>query len=253
MILIGTSGWQYGHWRGAFYPKGLPQRRWLEHYVARFPVVEVNNSFYRLPEGSTFARWHKDSPRNFVWVVKASRYITHIRRLRDCREPVKLFWSRARALRAKLGPVLFQFPPNFQADVPLLKEFLGVLPKAMRPAFEFRDRSWERDEVLALLDGRGAAWVLADRPGARLPDVSTGGWSYIRFHQGRRGHPGYSRAKLRTWAERIAALRASDVFAFFNNDAMAAAPGDAETLMDLLRRLGQDVAEPETVARGRSA
>ncbi|TML01747.1 MAG: DUF72 domain-containing protein [Actinobacteria bacterium] len=245
MIFVGTSGWQYASWRGRFYPKGVPQRAWLAHYATHFPVVEVNNSFYVLPKESTFDRWRQESPGRFLFVVKASRYITHIRRLRNAKDSVDRFWSRAARLGEKLGPVLFQLPPNFRADAGVLNEFLAALPGPMRAAFEFRDDSWQHDEVYELLDRAGAAWVMADRPGWRVPTIVTGGWSYLRFHQGRRTHPGYARSKLRAWADRIAGLDARDVFAFFNNDASAAAPKDARTLMDLLLDKAQDVALPQ--------
>jgi uncharacterized protein YecE (DUF72 family) len=245
MIFVGTSGWQYASWRGRFYPKGVPQRAWLAHYGTHFPIVEVNNSFYVLPKESTFEGWRQESPGRFLFVVKASRYITHLRRLRNAKDSVDLFWSRAARLGEKLGPVLFQIPPNLRADPGVLKEFLEVLPGAMRAAFEFRDDSWRQDQVYELLDRAGAAWVMADRPGWRVPTIVTGGWSYFRFHQGRRTHPGYPRSKLRAWADRIAGLDASDVFAFFNNDASVAAPKDARTLMDLLLDKGQDVALPQ--------
>lgn len=245
MNYVGTSGWQYTSWKGRFYPKGVAQRAWLQHYASRFPVVEVNNSFYMLPKEATFDRWREGTPNGFLFVVKASRYITHIRRLRDAKDAVDLFWSRATHLEDKLGPVLFQLPPNFRADPGLLKEFLSVLPTGIRAAFEFRDDSWQQDDVTDLLDRAGSALVLADRPGARVPTIVTGGWSYIRFHQGRRTHPGYSRSKLRAWADRIAGLDAADVFAFFNNDPLAAAPKDALTLTGLLLDRGMQVALPE--------
>jgi uncharacterized protein YecE (DUF72 family) len=250
MILVGTSGWQYRDWKGRFYPKDLPQRRWLEFFSQHFPTVEVNNSFYRLPSEETFARWRKESAEGFVVAVKASRFITHIRRLRDCADPVALFWSRATKLGPKLGPVLFQLPPNFRADTERLREFVSVLPKEMKAAFEFRDRSWESEEVWEILDRAGVAYVLADRPGARIRDVVTGGWSYIRFHQGGHGPAGadYTRAKLRRWAERIARLPSKDVFAYFNNDPTAAAVRDAVTLTELLEGRGQDVARARIAA-----
>ena len=244
MIYVGTSGWQYGWWKGRFYPKDVPQRGWLAHYATRFPIVEVNNSFYMLPKAATFDRWREETPKGFLFAVKASRYITHIRRLREAKDSVDLFWSRTTRLREKLGPILFQLPPNFRPDPALLKDFLGVLPGRMRAAFEFRDDSWQQDEVLELLDRAGAAWVMADRPGWRGPIHVTGGWSYVRFHQGRRAHPGYARSKLRAWADRLAGLDAGDVFAFFNNDAMAAAPNDASTLIDLLLDKKREVALP---------
>jgi uncharacterized protein YecE (DUF72 family) len=245
VIHVGTSGWQYAHWRNRFYPRGLPQRAWLDHYTSVFATVELNNSFYRLPKEETFDRWREATPNAFLFAVKASRYITHIRRLREASDPVDLFWSRASRLRAKLGPVLFQLPPNFKADPPLLAEFVAELPRGMRAAFEFRDDSWRSDEVLEILDGAGAAWVLADRPGWRVPEIVTGGWSYVRFHQGRPFHPAYAGSKLRRWADRIAASEAVDRFAYFNNDALGAAPEDALTLMRLLRERGQDVALPD--------
>ncbi|HEY3209680.1 MAG TPA: DUF72 domain-containing protein [Actinomycetota bacterium] len=241
MIHVGTSGWQYDSWKKKFYA-GEPKRAWLAHYASRFPVVEVNNSFYQLPKEQTFDRWKAETPDEFQFAVKASRYITHIRRLRDCRDPVKLFWSRATHLGDKLGPVLFQFPPNFGVEAQRLREFLTVLPQKMRVAFEFRDDSWRTDEVLGFMDDAGAAWVLADRPGWQVPLLLTGGWSYVRFHQGRATHPGYTRRKLLTWAEKIAGLDAKDVFVFFNNDQFAAAPRDAETLTVLLLDRGLDVA-----------
>lgn len=241
VIHVGTSGWQYDSWKGRFYPRDLPKSGWLAHYATRFPVVEVNNSFYQLPKPETFDRWRSEVPDRFRFVVKASRYITHIRRLRDGREPVRLFWSRATRLGDKLGPVLFQLPPNFDADPPRLQGFLRVLPAEMRAAFEFRHDSWRTQEVHELLDRHGAAWVLADRPGWRVPLIVTGGWSYIRFHQGRRAHPGYTRSKLRAWANKIAGLEAEDTYIFFNNDPLAAAARDAATLRELLLARGQGV------------
>lgn len=244
MIRVGTSGWQYRDWRGRFYPEKLAQREWLAYFSARFPTVEVNNSFYRLPKEEIFERWGRESAPGFVVTVKASRYITHIRRLREAQDSVELFWSRARRVGPKLGPVLFQLPPRFGVDLPLLEGFLGTLPADMRAAFEFRDASWERDDVHAALDRAGAAWVIPDRPRWRVPTVVTGGWSYLRFHQGGQGpfRSAYSRDKLRRWADRIAGLGTDDVFVYFNNDPGAAAVRDARTMMDLLEARGLPVA-----------
>ncbi|MGH2661590.1 MAG: DUF72 domain-containing protein [Actinomycetota bacterium] len=246
-IIVGTSGWQYDDWRDRLYPRDLPKRKWLEHFSRVFPAVEVNNTFYNLPQAETFAKWREESADGFLFVIKASRYITHIRRLRDCREPVRLLWSRCRRLGRKRGPVLFQLPPNLKADVPLLTGFLKVLPSSMKAAFEFRHPSWETSEVNAALDGAGCALVLADRPGARVPDVVTGGWTYFRFHQGRPTAPGYPRAKLRRYAERLASTEAREAYVFFNNDQGGAAVRDAMTLTELLRERGVRVRGP---ARG---
>jgi uncharacterized protein YecE (DUF72 family) len=242
---VGTSGWQYRSWRGPFYPDGLPQRLWLAHYATVFPTVEINNTFYMLPPESTFDRWREQAPPGFRFVVKASRYITHIRRMRGAKEAVERFWSRAARLAESLGPVLFQFPPNLQADPDLLTEFLQLLPGGMRAAFEFRHESWWREDVYGLLDRAGAAWVLADRPGWRVAEVVTGGWTYVRFHQGRKHHPAYDRVKLRRWADRLSDLDAGEAWIFFNNDPLAAAPRDALVMMDLMGKRGHEVIQPQ--------
>ena len=237
-VFVGTSGWQYADWRDAFYPAGLPTTGWLDHYGSVFSTVEVNNTFYRLPEAATFDRWKRETRGGFVMAVKASRYLTHLRRLRDPREPVDLFFSRAKRLGPRLGPVLLQLPPNLPAAPDRLEETLAAFRGRCRVAVEFRHRSWLTDEVLALLDRSRSALVLADRPGARVDPVVTGGWSYLRFHQGTRTGPGYRRAKLRAWADRIAALPARQVFVYFNNDTAAAAPHDAMILRSLLGERG---------------
>jgi uncharacterized protein YecE (DUF72 family) len=243
-IHVGTSGWQYRDWRGPLYPDGLPQRRWLEFFSSVFPIVEVNNTFYMLPKEETFSRWRDGSADGFTFVVKANRYITHIRRLRDAREPVARFWERCLRLEDKLGPVLFQLPPNLRADPDLLARFVAELPGEMRPAFEFRHPSWETEEVRSILDGRGCALVLADRPGARVPDVVTGGWAYVRFHKGQRGPPDYRPEKLARWADRLAGLPAEEVYVFFNNDPRGAAVRDAVTLTRYLRKRGASTRGP---------
>jgi uncharacterized protein YecE (DUF72 family) len=242
VIWVGTSGWQYDDWSGRFYPDGLPKSRWLDYFSTRFASVEINNTFYRLPNEESFARWGRETPDGFVVTVKASRYITHIRRLRDAGDSVNLFWTRCRRLGPRLGPVLFQLPPRFPADPDRLRAFCRQLPKTMRAAFEFRDRSWERAETYRILHEAGAAFVLADSPGARVPAAITSGWSYVRFHKGTMVTPGYTRPKLRRWADRIAAMDAADVFVYFNNDTGGAAPRDAAILRDMLRERGCDVA-----------
>jgi uncharacterized protein YecE (DUF72 family) len=250
-IVVGTSGWQYADWKGGFYPPEVPQRDWLPYFSERFPAVEINNTFYMLPREEVFVGWRERSADDFMFAVKASRYITHIRRLRDCREPVGRLWRSARRLGRKLGPVLFQLPPNLAADPDRLGSFLRLLPNGMRAAFEFRHRSWEIGEVYEALDRAGCALVLADRPGVRVPDVVTGGWSYVRFHQGRRASPGYPREKLRRWADRLAATGAGETWAFFNNDTGGAALRDAVVLSDLLAARGARVRGPTSRDRSR--
>ncbi len=236
---MGTSGWQYEDWRGCFYPTELPTRGWLAHYAGRFATVEVNSSFYRLPSPETVARWARTVPDGFVFAFKASRYLTHVRRLRDCAEPLARMWAALRSAGPKLGPVLFQLPPDLPADAELLRSFVRLLPAGLRAAFEFRHPSWSAPEVAAALGSAGAALVHADRPGVRSTIIpNLGGWSYVRFHQGRPTGPGYPPQTLRAYADRIAALADGELFAYFNNDTGGAATRDATALIRLLEERG---------------
>jgi uncharacterized protein YecE (DUF72 family) len=241
MVHIGTSGWQYRDWRGTFYPKGVPQRDWLRHYAARFATVELNNSFYRLPERSSFERWREVTPDDFVVAVKMSRFLTHVRRLRDPGPPVELFLERARGLGDKLGPVLLQLPPQLQADPERLADTLDRFPDDVRVAVEPRHDSWFDDRVRALLEDRRAALCLADSPRRRTPAWRTADWGFVRFHEGRAApHPCYGDRALTTWVERIASLWSpgADVYCYFNNDTRACAVRDAVTFAGLATRAG---------------
>lgn len=253
-LLIGTSGWQYRHWRGLFYPDGVPQRQWLAHYAARFATVEVNNAFYRLPEASTFAGWAGATPADFVVAVKASRYLTHVRRLRDPAEPVERLLGRAAYLGAKRGPVLLQLPPTLKADVALLEDSLACLADAggrlgtpagggrpLRIALEPRHPSWYTEAAAAVLRRHDAAFCLSDTPQRTAPRWRTASWGYIRFHQGRASpSPCYGRRALQAWAERLAALWApgDDVYAYFNNDPGGCAVRDARLFALAASRVG---------------
>jgi uncharacterized protein YecE (DUF72 family) len=244
VIHIGTSGWQYRDWRGRFYPGALAQRGWPEHYTTRFDTVEVNSSFYRLPERTTFERWRDQVPSGFVMAVKASRFLTHLKRLEAPREPVDRLLERASALGPALGPLLVQLPPTLPLDLDRLRALLDAIDGRVPTALEFRHPSWFVDETYDVLDRAGAALVLADRPGSRQAPVVTGGWSYVRFHQGTRVGARYRRSKLARWADRVATLPARDVYVYFNNDPAAAAPRDAATLRELVRARGSSVARP---------
>jgi uncharacterized protein YecE (DUF72 family) len=240
-LLIGTSGWQYRSWRGPFYPEGLPQTRWLEHYAGRFQTVEVNNAFYRLPEARTFADWARRTPDDFVVAVKMSRYLTHVRRLREPAEPVQLFLSRARHLGPKLGPVLLQLPPTLRAETRALDATLRCFPSAVRVAVELRHESWFTDETAEVLADHGAALCLADGPRLRTPLWRTAGWAYLRLHEGRATpRPCYGRAALSGWARRLAETWGADTdtFAFFNNDERGCAVRDATVLATTAQRVG---------------
>ena len=240
-MFIGTSGWQYQHWRGSFYPRGVAQARWLEYYAARFGVVEVNNAFYRLPAAGTFVHWRERTPEDFVLAVKASRYLTHIRRLREPGAPVALLLDRARHLGPKLGPVLLQLPATFRADTHALEDTLSQFPAGIRVAFEPRHKSWHTDEVADALSRWGAAFCLSDTPGRPSPLWRTAPWGYVRFHQGRaRPSPCYGRTALWSWADRLAELFGpeADVYAFFNNDGCACALRDAQRFAGAIATCG---------------
>ncbi|MEW6475130.1 MAG: DUF72 domain-containing protein [Actinomycetota bacterium] len=229
-VLIGTSGWQYKDWRGTFYPPKLAQRSWLDHYARCFQTVEVNNAFYRLPEPKTFAAWAEATPEDFVVAVKASRFLTHVKRLKDPDEPVARFVDHTRHLGAKLGPVLLQLPPNLHADCERLDRALALFPREWRLTVEFRHDSWWTDETESVLRGRGVALCLADSPRRRTPVWRTADWTYLRLHEGRASpHPCYGRTALRSWAERLADMMspADDVYVYFNNDGQACAVRDA--------------------------
>jgi uncharacterized protein YecE (DUF72 family) len=221
-VRIGCSGWSYDHWRGLVYPDGIPQRRWLEHYATLFDTVELNATFYRLPRRATVAGWVERSPRGFVFAVKASRYLTHVRRLLDLGRGVDRFYACLEPLlpTAKMGPVLWQLPETFHRDDERLSATLESVPRG-RHCFEFRHASWFAPEVYELLRRHGAALVVGDHPERPFQSHElTADWTYIRFHHGSRGRRGnYSERELDEWAERIAGWRRRvDVYAYFNND-----------------------------------
>jgi uncharacterized protein YecE (DUF72 family) len=241
---IGTSGWVYADWRGPVYPRDLRDRDRLAWYADRFATVELNASFYRLPAAKTFEKWRADTPDGFVFAVKMSRYVTHVRRLREPQDGIDRFWETSAPLGAKRGPVLVQLPPTLPADLGLLDGFLAAMPHGMRAAFEFRHASWDTNAVRSRLADANAAWVLADRPRAVVPLHVAAAWSYLRFHQGRVDAAGYDRAKLRRWADRLAELPVDDLFVYFNNDPGGAAIRDAGTLTALLAERGVAIVTP---------
>jgi len=250
-LLIGTSGWQYRHWRETFYPRGLAQRTWLEFYADRFATVESNAAFYRLPEKGTFESWAERTPDDFVWAVKVSRFLTHIRRLAEPAEPVQRFAARASGLGRKLGPALLQLPPQFKRDDDRLDETLAQFPSSLRVAVEFRHPSWWGDEVRRILERHGAALCWADRSGPRTPLWMTTDWAYLRFHHGRANPRScYGRQALKSWVERLtdAVSARTDTYVYFNNDAHACALRDAIVFARLARHADL---EPTRVPRPR--
>jgi uncharacterized protein YecE (DUF72 family) len=237
-VRIGCSGWNYKDGRQSFYPKGLPARLWLERYAEAFDTVEINNTFYRLPKQSAVENWVKQTPRGFVFTVKASRYLTHIKRLTTVEDGVKLLYERIEPLAQspKMGPVLWQLPGNFQRDDERLRGALKGLPKG-RHCFEFRHPSWFCDEVYKLLRRHRVALVIGDTPERPFQTHElTAAWTFVRFHYGRRGRGGnYSQTELEEWAERIRDWRERvEVYAYFNNDWKEYAVKNALELKKLL-------------------
>jgi uncharacterized protein YecE (DUF72 family) len=247
-LLAGTSGWQYRDWRDAFYPRDVPLSRWLDYYATAFPTVENNGTFYRLAKPETFAGWRARTPDGFLMAVKASRYLTHIRRLRDPGEPVGRLLTAAAGLGDRLGPVLLQLPPTMRADPGALDKCLdefreraaataGLPDRPLQVCVEFRHESWWMPEVRHLLTRHNAALCWSDRRGRpQAPLWRTADWGYLRLHEGAASPwPRYGRRALVTWLSRIRDTwpQSADVFAYFNNDQNAAAPADAQALTAL--------------------
>jgi len=238
-VRIGCSGWNYAHWRERVYPKGLPARRWLEHYAGLFDTVEINNTFYRLPRRDSVAGWVAQSPPGFLFAVKASRYLTHVKRLQDMDQGLRRFYERIEPLvrSPKMGPVLWQLPPTFRRDDERLAAALHSLPSG-RHCFEFRHESWFVPETYDLLREHGVALVIGDHPARPWQAHElTADWTFIRFHYGHRGRNGnYSERELEGWASRIESWRENvEVFAYFNNDWEGYAVANGRWLQ---RRLG---------------
>ena len=239
-ILVGTSGWSYRHWRGVFYPEDLPSREWLRFYARRFPTVELNTSFYRAPAAASMESWREAAGPGFVFAIKANRYITHTKRLRDPVEPIAREMRTVRPLGNALGPILLQLPPSMPLDRDRLRRLVEALPEGKRFAVEFRHASWDDEDVYRLLGEHGMAVCLHDWRGRTWPAAAAENGAplaYVRFHGPTGGYSGrYDEATLAAWAGRCARWRAAgrDVFCYFNNDAAANAVQDATRLRRLL-------------------
>jgi uncharacterized protein YecE (DUF72 family) len=232
-VRIGCSGWIYRHWRELFYPAKLPQRLWFAHYSATFATVELNTSFYHLPKPESFAKWRDQAPPDFRYAVKAPRFITHMKKLKECSEPVEEFLRRARNLGGAIGPILYQLPPRWALDRGRLEQFIDLLPPDLAHVLEFREKSWMTAEVLALLDSRGIAFCAHDMPGLATARWASGPIAYVRFHGAAGKYVGrYSDEALLGWTDWIVAEARSgrDVWCYFNNDIHGHAIDDALTL-----------------------
>jgi uncharacterized protein YecE (DUF72 family) len=245
-LRIGCSGWQYKHWRGDFYPAELPVSRWFAHYALSFDTVEINNSFYRLPPPDTFAQWREQAPSHFLYAVKASRFLTHMKKLKDPDDPLFRFFESAKELGPRLGPILYQLPPHWPINVERFDIFLRALAPAARGAglktvpytvVEFREPSWYDERIFALMREHHVALCLHDMQGSATGKLVVGPFVYVRFHFGTKKYGGrYSDERLNEWADWLAD-RARDglhVFAYFNNDTGGHAPRDAARLRRII-------------------
>lgn len=238
-LFIGTSGWSYDHWAGKFYPMDIPKSRWLDYYCRHFSTVEINNSFYRLPEETTFQKWRERVPQGFILAVKASRYITHIKKLNDPAGSTEFFLTRVISLNDKLGPILFQLPPGLKVRSDRLNQLLQALPKNLRYCFEFRHTSWFCKEVYDLLRQYNIALCIADSPKFPMVIQRTADFSYLRLHGSKMLYRScYSSDELKSWAGRIEGIlnENADVYVYFDNDAEGYAVRNALELMSILNR-----------------
>jgi uncharacterized protein YecE (DUF72 family) len=235
-IHIGTSGWHYKHWKGTFYPAGIADKDQFAFYSGIFSTVEINNSFYRLPEAETFKEWKKSSPENFLFAVKGSRFITHMKKLNVDKETVRNFFARAGKLGKKLGPVLFQLPPRWNLNAERLESFLRLLPVKHRYTFEFRNQSWYQEEVYQILEKYNVAFCIYELERHQSPLKKTADFVYIRLHgPGAKYQGSYTKKNLQKWAGRIKewSSKGTDVYVYFDNDQEGYAAFNAQTLLNL--------------------
>ncbi|GAB2547909.1 DUF72 domain-containing protein [Rufibacter soli] len=234
---IGTSGWHYNHWKGNFYPAGIASKQFTEYYLRYFKTVEINNSFYRLPTAETFAAWYASVPKDFLFAVKASRYITHMKKLKDPQQGLSLLLGNAQELKEKLGPILFQLPPAWRLNLDRFQDFLKALPSYHRYTFEFRDPTWYHEEVYKLLQEHNHAFCIYDLAGHQSPIEVTSDFVYIRLHGPEGKYAGsYSEEALQNWAThcRTWAWEGKDVYVYFDNDIGSHAPFNAIKLQELV-------------------
>jgi len=233
-LYVGTSGFSYSKWKGAFYPKELPSQQMLRYYAGHFRVVEINSTFYRMPEPSSLEPWAAEVPEDFVFTFKAPQEITHRLRLRNAEDPLRRFLDAVGGLRRRLGPLLFQLPPNMKKDAPRLRDFLALLPPKRRIAFEFRHSSWFDEEIFDLLRDYPAALCIAEADDdLKVPFVKTADWGYLRLRRAE-----YGDAELRKWLKQVRAQKWTDAFVFFKHEDTGNGPRFANRFLALFNRLG---------------
>jgi uncharacterized protein YecE (DUF72 family) len=233
---IGTSGWNYGHWIGKFYPEDMPKTKWFKHYLEKFDTVELNTSFYHLPKKSTFEKWYNDAPKNFVYSIKASRYITHVKKLIEPEEPVNKFITNVEGIKEKAGVILFQLPPGLKYNLERLTNIINVLPKKYKYTFEFRNETWWNDEAYELLKKNNIAFCIFELAGQLTPRLATADFIYIRLHgPGGKYSGSYSDETLGDWASEIKNWNKEGkaVYCYFDNDDSAYAVYNALKLKEM--------------------
>lgn len=236
-IYIGTSGWNYDHWKGAFYQEDLPDEKLLEYYCDKFKTVEINNTFYQLPEKKILIKWKDTVPDDFVFSVKASRYITHMKNLKDPEDSLPSFLRRIDVLGDKLGPILFQLPPKWDLNIERIEKFIKALSSDYRYAFEFRDSNWFDDRIYEALEKRNLSFCIYEMQQKKSPQKITSNSVYIRLHGPDGKYKGkYDKEYLKKWAEKIKnwGKDGKEVYLYFNNDQSGYAPQNAMELLDIL-------------------
>ena len=226
-VLAGTSGFSYKEWKGSFYPEDLPADEMLRFYASKFPAVEINNTFYRMPKPALLTGWAEQVPEDFRFVLKASQRITHFKRLKEAASEVEYFFGVAASLGHRLGPALFQLPPNLKKDLPRLESFLAALPAGARAAIEFRHASWFEDDVFAALSSRGAALCVAEDEELATPFVATAPWGYLRLRR-----QDYGEAEVAAWADRIRTQAWDEAYVFFKHEDAGTGPRLAARLLE---------------------
>ena len=229
-VLAGTSGFSYKEWKGSFYPEDLPASRMLAYYAERLPAVEINNTFYRMPKPALLEGWSAEVPESFRFVLKASQRITHFKRLKEAGSDVEYFFEVAAVLGDRLGPALFQLPPNLKKDLPRLAAFLETLPPERRAAFEFRHASWFEDDVFEALRTKGAALCIAEDEELATPLVATANWGYLRLRR-----QDYDDAAVGAWAGKVKQQNWSEAYVFFKHEDAGSGPRLAAQFLELIR------------------
>ncbi len=234
---VGTSGWNYKHWKGEFYPDNMPSSKWFTFYQEHFDTVEINNTFYNLPSPGTFRSWHDQARPGFLYAVKANRFITHMKKLKDPEESLKKFFGGVSLLKERCGPILFQLPPRWHKNIQRLKDFLGALPEGYDHVLEFRDPTWFSKDVYEVMEEHGVSFCAHDMAGSECPRLALGRLAYVRFHGSEGAYLGsYSKSTLGGWVdwlrEQLDAGR--EVYAYFNNDVGGHAIRDAKRLISLV-------------------